>query len=163
VPNIDFAALRAARQPQQAAPIAPQQPQRREWLRYAAFAIAAILLALWLSGRGPSPTPGPGPNPIDAEGLHVLVMTPADLAGLSKEQKEFLASAKVADWVESNQGKYRSYPQSQNINNEDLVWREIRGQLAPPYLVGVLKNRRLTKMEAPQGIDAGIAALERVR
>jgi hypothetical protein len=161
VPNIDFAALRAARQPQQAAPIAPQPSRRREWLRYIAICGAAFLLAWALSGRGI--TPGPGPTPIDADGLHVLVMTPADLAGLSKEQKEFLASAKIADWVESKQGKYRSYPQSQNIDNEDPVWREIRGQLAPPYLVGVLKNRRLTKMEAPQGIDAGIAALERVR
>jgi len=132
---------------------------RRQWLSWAAWAALVAFIA-WQQFGGRIVPPKPD---VDVDGLYVMVMTPSDLAGLSKEQKEFLASAKIADWVELKQGKYRSYPQSQNIDNEESVWREIRSQLAPPYLVGVLKNRRLTKMEAPQGIDAGIAALERVR
>jgi len=162
MPNIDFAALRAARQPQLAAPIAPQQPQRHEWVRYAAFAIAAILLALWLSGRGPTPTPGPGPNPIDAEGLHVLIVRDPSKT-ITAGQASVVNSTAVADWAKSNSAKFRRYDVADDLTKEDRVWREMRALVTDPPSLVTLKNKRANVGPIPDGIPAATAQLERLK
>jgi hypothetical protein len=139
-----------------------KQP-RRDWFKIGLACAVVFLLAYIAFDRGVIPTPGPPQPDIDADGLHVMLIQPTDEGGLSQGQKEFLKSAKVADWVTDNGGEFRAYPQDQDLANESEVWRQIRSELSPPNVVGVLNDRKLTKMESPNGIDEGIQALEGLR
>ena len=151
--------------PSEAETIVPvEQPApRRDWFKIILASAVVFLLAYILFDRGVIPTPGPPQPDIDADGFYVMVIQPSDEGSLTTGQKEFLRSAKVADWVTDNGGEYRAYPQEQDITSEQQVWRDIRGQLSPPFSVGVVSDRKLTKLEAPNGIDAGIEALEELK
>lgn len=159
---IDLSILRREpTQQQPSAPVAtpfdPPQP-RRDWIIWVVAAVVLfVIVAWWRSDAGPSPTP------IDADGIHVLVVKPVDLSGLTQGQKEFITSAKVADWVEANDGKYRAYREDQNADNEEQIWRDLRREADGTHRVVVVKNRRLTRMTVPDGIDAGIKVLEGIR
>lgn len=168
--NLDALRPKPVAMPKQseATPVQPQpattgQAPRRDWLKIGLICAVVFMLAYILFDRGVIPTPGPPKPDIDADGFYVMVIQPDSEAGLSQGQKEFLRSAKVADWVTEQGGEFRAYPQSQNLDNESQVWRDIRGQLSPPAVVGVLDNRRLTTMEPPQGIDVGIQAIKDAR
>ena len=139
------------------------QTPRRDWVKIGLACAVVFLLAYIAFDRGVIPTPGPPQPDIDADGLHVMLIQPTDEGGLSQGQKEFLKSAKVADWVTSNGGEFRAYQQAQDLANESEVWRQIRSELSPPNVVGVLNDRKLTKMESPNGIDEGIQALEKLK
>jgi hypothetical protein len=132
----------------------------RNWVIVALIATVAFMGFWMLGGRLPTPNPGPV---IDAEGLHVLIVKPSNEAGMSDGQKDFLKSAKVAEWVDEQGGKFRSYPESQDMSNEEQVWRDMRAELSPPFVVGILEDRKLKKLEAPDGIEPGIQALQRAR
>jgi len=131
----------------------------RDWLNVALICAVVFFGCLWLFRGSDGPGPNPGPV-VDVDGLHVLVLTPDDRSSLTSGQNEFANSAKIADWVEQNGGKYRRYPESQDITNEEQVWQELRQSLSSPHHLAVLKDRRLTKLEIPDGIDAGIRLLE---
>jgi len=156
---IDLSILR--REPQVSAPAtAPKRRPQRDgtWMVIAVIAIVLCSIAWVMIKRD-----GPTPSPIDDDGMYVLVVKPTDLSPLTNGQKEFLTSAKVADWVDANGGQYRAYPESQNTDNENQIWRDLRREADATHRVIVAKNRRLTRMTVPDGIDAGIAALERIR
>lgn len=154
--TVDIAALRKARQP----PAIPPKPQRS--VSVLPWVLVGVLAWILVSGRLPIPGPLPGPD-IDIDGLHVLVVTPDDMQGLSRGQAEFAGSVRVAEWVDAAGGQYRRYPESQDISREAEVWRAIRKELDPPNRLGVLNDRRLRRSELPDGIDAGISQLERMR
>jgi hypothetical protein len=139
------------------------QTPRRDWVKIGLACAVVFLLAYIAFDRGVIPTPGPPQPDIDADGFYVMLIQPSDEAGLSQGQKEFLRSAKVADWVTDNGGEFRAYPQAQDLANESEVWRQIRSELSPPFVVGVVSDRKLTKLEAPNGIDVGIEALGKVK
>lgn len=130
-------------------------------IQVAAWFVAAIVVVWVLSGRGVSP--GPRPTPIDADGLHVLVIEPDDRATVTKGQNEFVNSVKIAEWVDSQEGQFRRYAESQNLDKADPVWRELRSQADGTYRVIVAKDRKLTRMQLPDGVEKGIRALEGVR
>ena len=163
------APMRKIEEPQEVQPatqsIAPGQsiPRPRvDWTKIGLIC-AIVALAMYIAfSRGVIPSPIPQPD-IDADGFYVMLIQPDSDSGLDQGQKEFLRSAKVAEWVTSNGGEFRAYPQSQNIDNEKDVWKDIRAELSPPLVVGVVNDRKLTKMEAPNGIDEGIRALEKLK
>lgn len=140
----------------------PPQRSRVDWTKIGLIC-AIVALAMYIAfSRGVIPSPIPQPD-IDVEGFYVMVIQPDSESGLDQGQKEFLRSAKIAEWVTSNGGEFRAYPQSQNIDAESDVWKEIRSELSPPHLVGVVNNRRLTKLVPPNGIDEGIRTLEKYK
>lgn len=138
------------------------QSPRRDWTKFGLICVVVCLGVYIAMSRGVIPTPSPSPD-IDVDGFHVMLIQPDSDSGLTTGQKEFLRSAKVADWVTENGGEFRAYPQSQNLDNESEVWKSIRSELSPPMVVGVLNDRKLTRMEAPNGIDEGIRALEKLK
>jgi hypothetical protein len=140
----------------------PGQAPKFDWIKILLICAVVFLGVYILMSRGVIPGPSPGPV-IDTEGFFVMLMNPDSESGMTTGQKEFMRSAKIADWVTENGGEFRAYPQSQNIDNEQQVWREIRKELSPPLVVGVVNKRRLTKLEAPNGIEEGIRALERLK
>jgi hypothetical protein len=154
---IDLSALRQSQPATQPVRQSTDQP-RRDWIIW--IVVAVVLFAVvgwWRSDVGPSPTP------IDNEGMYVLVVKPTDLSSLTQGQKEFVTSAKVADWVNANKGEYRAYPENQNTDSEDQIWRDLRREADGTHRVIVAKNRRLTRMTVPDGIDQGIRVLEGIR
>jgi hypothetical protein len=167
--TIDYDALERSFQPQPRPAQAAHHvaPQRSQGIPGVVLFIGGILVAcvvFWLLSGGSIPTPGPRPTPtpdIDVAGLHVMTITPDSRSGLTKGQNEFLDSAKIADFVETKGGKFRRYPESQDISNEQQVWRDIRKELTPDQPIGVLQNSRLKTLRVPDGIDAGIQVLER--
>jgi hypothetical protein len=137
----------------------PGPAASRGWLTVAAWCVVGVMIFWALSGR----ESGPSPTPIDVDGLHVLVVEPDDRASVTKGQNEFINSVKVAEWVDGKSGQFRRYPESQNLDRVDPIWRELRSQADGTYRVIIAKDRKLTRMQLPDGIEAGIAALEGVR
>lgn len=139
---------------------APSEPAAwRRWLPTIAWCLVAVLAVWVLSGR----EIGPVPVPIDVEGLHVLVVEPDDRASVTKGQNEFINSVKVAEWVDGQDGQFRRYPESQNLDAVDPIWRELRSQADGTYRVIMAKDRKLTRLQLPDGIENGIRALEGAR
>lgn len=155
---IDLSALNApVAQPQEVAETKPQGPS----LLTKAIWIGLVILAVmwWRSGGDVTP----GPDPIDADGLHVLVVEPADRSTVSKLQNEFVNSIKVAEWVDSKQGKFRRFNENANMTPESEIWKKMREQADATNRVVVVKDNRPYRMPLPEGVEAGIKALEGIR
>jgi hypothetical protein len=155
---IDLSALNAPiTQPQEIAQAKPQGPS----LLNKAIAIGLVILAvMWFRSGGDV---APGPIPIDADGLHVLVIEPADRTTVSKLQNEFVNSIKIAEWVDSKQGQFRRFNESADITPESEIWKEMRKQADATNRVVVVKDKRPYRMPLPEGVEAGIKALEGIK
>lgn len=155
---IDLTALSTpASQPQVSAEARPERPS----LLSKAIWIGLVILAVmwWRSGGDVTP----GPDPIDADGLHVLVVEPDDPKAITKLQSEFVNSIKIADWVDSKQGQYRRFRQSQDISKADPIWQKMKDQSDATNRVVIVKDKRPYRMPIPDGVEAGIQALEGIR
>lgn len=161
MPEIDFAALRASRQPTPQ----PQPPaqHRRDWLSYLAVAVIVFGVA-WLLFRGPGPTPEPGPTPtpIDVQGLHVLIVRDPSKPGTAGQQA-VVNSVEVSQWCKNNDAQFRRYDADDDMATEDRVWREMRALATSPPQMVTLKNGRAAVSAIPDGIEAARAQLERLR
>jgi hypothetical protein len=159
---IDLSSLAAAQQPKPTGKQAKQaiETPRNPWAGPIVL-FALILFGVWMFRGGD--TPGPGPNPIDADGLRVLVVEPDEAAQISKLQNEFVNSIKIAEWVDSKDGQLRRFRESQDISKQDRVWQQMKQQADGTNRVIVVKNRRPYRMPIPEGVEAGIRALEGIK
>ena len=155
---IDLSALNVLNaEPQEIATARPQGPSF--WNK--AIAVGLVVLAImWWRGGGDI---APGPSPIDADGLHVLVVEPADRSTVTKLQNEFVNSVKIADWVDSKKGQFRRAPESASLKEAGEIWQEMRKLADGMNRVVVVKDNRPYRMPLPEGVDAGIKALEGIR
>jgi hypothetical protein len=155
---LDLSALNApVAQPQGMPAEQPQSPGF--WSK--AIAVGLVVLAIMWFFRGGDISPGP--NPIDADGLHVLVVEPADRSTVSKLQNEFINSVKIADWVDSKKGQFRRAPESASLKEAGEIWQEMRKLADGMNRVVVVKDNRPYRMPLPEGVEAGIKALEGIR
>lgn len=125
------------------------------------IALAGIIAWLALQGGGIGPAPAPD---IDADGFYVLLVFDGDARDtITAGQGSVLNSARVADWVKSNSGEFRRYDAKDSLDAESPPWQEMRELAADPPQMIALKDGRASVQKIPDGIDATIRALERLK
>lgn len=126
--------------------------------------IALAAIVLWMlaqkdGGIGPSPTPD-----IDVDGFHVLLVFDADARDkITPGQGSVLNSTQVSEWVTGNGGEFRRYDARDTLDDEAPVWKEMHQRAIDPPQMVVLKDGRAEIQKIPDGIEATIRALERLK
>lgn len=126
--------------------------------------IALVAIVAWLvAGNEGGILPSPKPD-IDVEGFYVLMVTDAEARDkVTAGQGSALNSVKVSDWVKSNGGDFRKYDARDTLDAENQVWREMHQRATDPPQMVILKDGRAEIQKVPDGIDATIRALERLK
>lgn len=133
------------------------QPQV-DWKTIALWLMAGALVWFFLFSK--QVDEGDQPTPIDERGFNVLVLKPTDTSGLTQGQIDFITSAQIPDWVESNGGKFRSYSDSEDLSEVEKVWREMKAQAFDDYRLIVTNKNKLHLHPLPEGIEAGLRIIE---
>lgn len=122
-------------------------------------AIVAILFAQREGGILPAPEPD-----IDADGFHVLLVFDAEARDkITAGQGAVLNSTKVSEWVTGNGGEFRRYDARDTLDDEAPVWNEMHQRAIDPPQMVTLKDGRAEIQKIPDGIEATIRALERLK
>ena len=122
-------------------------------------AIVAILFAQREGGILPTPRPD-----IDADGFHVLLVFDAEARDkITAGQGAVLNSTKAADWVKANGGEFRRYDSRSDLGDELPAFREMHALAFDPPRMVTLKGGRANVQKIPDGIEATIRALERLK
>lgn len=126
--------------------------------------IALVAIVAWLvAGNEGGILPSPKPD-IDVEGFYVLMVTDAEARDkVTAGQGSALNSVKVSDWVKSNGGDFRKYDARDTLDAENQVWMEMHQRATDPPQMVTLKDGRAEIQKIPDGIEATIRALERLK
>lgn len=126
--------------------------------------IALVAIVAWLLvGKDGSILPSPKPD-IDVEGFHVLLVYDAEARDkITAGQGSVLNSTKVSEWVAGNGGEFRRYDARDTLDAEEPVWKEMHQRAIDPPQMVTLKDGRAEIQKIPDGIEATIRALERLK